>query len=204
MSIPLDKVERAVNLITDLLGQRKTTVKNLQHLCGFLNFLCKCIVPGRAFTRRLYTFYSTTMKPFHHIRVSTEMKEDLRVWLKFLESPEVYCRLFLDYSLVMVADRLNWFTDASGKIGVGGICGRQWFQVHWPVKFLDCKPSIEFLELYGIAISVLLWTRNFRNRCICLFCDNQSVVQMINTSSSSCKMCMKLIRLNLSETMKWM
>ena len=74
VAIPVDKVERAIILIQDILTHKKTTVKQLQRLCGFLNFLCKCIVPGRAFTRRLYSKFSSVMKPHYHVNINGEMK----------------------------------------------------------------------------------------------------------------------------------
>ena len=85
--IPVQKVERAVSLIHDFLSARKskTTLRRLQQLCGYLNFLCRCIVPGRMFTRRLYSdlVNKTKLKPYHHIKITGEMKADLRMWLVF-------------------------------------------------------------------------------------------------------------------------
>ena len=43
-------------------------------------------------------------------------------------------------------------------------------------------------------VAVLNWIKIFRNKRIILFCDNESVVYMINASSSKCKNCMMLIR----------
>ena len=57
------------------------------------------------------------------------------------------------------------------------------------------EPSIEYLELYGVMIAVYLWIGNFENQRVCLFCDNISVVHMINNTSSKCKNCMVLIRI---------
>ena len=74
IAIPVDKVQRAQVLITEILGSKKVTVLKLQKLCGFLNFLCKCIVPGRAFTRRLYSMIAPQLAPHHHINVSHDMK----------------------------------------------------------------------------------------------------------------------------------
>ena len=135
------------------------------------------------------------MKPFHHIKVNQEMKLNLTIWLTFLNNPIIYCRSFIDFEEILTADELNWATDTSGKIGYGGVWELNWFKGTWPQSFIDnCKPSIKFLELFGVVSSVLLWGGNFMNRRICLFCDNQAVVNMINHSTSSCKNCMKLIR----------
>ena len=86
--IPKEKVDRAINLIGAILnkyhaGGRKATVIELQKLTGFLNFLCKCIVPGRAFLTRLYACIASNLKPHHHIRINAEMKSDLEMWLHF-------------------------------------------------------------------------------------------------------------------------
>ena len=55
LSIPLDKQMKALNMLNLLLSKRKTTVKQLQVLTSYLNFLTKAVVPGRMFTRHLYS-----------------------------------------------------------------------------------------------------------------------------------------------------
>ena len=57
VSIPAEKLAKGRNLILILLekenlpaSKRKLTVLQLQQLTGFLNFLCRAIVLGRAFT----------------------------------------------------------------------------------------------------------------------------------------------------------
>ena len=54
--IPKDKLEKANIQIDYVLNKnkKKITVHQLQKLCRFLNFLCRAIVPGRAFVRWLY------------------------------------------------------------------------------------------------------------------------------------------------------
>ena len=95
VSVPIEKIQKAVDLVTEILQSRKTTVKKLQKLTGFLNFICRCVLLGRAFTRRMYCHYSPLMLPHHHVRVNTELKSDLRVWLSFLNNPAIYCRHLL-------------------------------------------------------------------------------------------------------------
>ena len=195
VSVPVDKVQRALRLIVAILSKKKTMVGNLQKLTGYLNFLCRCIVPGHAFTQRLYSYFNSNMKQHHHVRVTSEMKDDLAVWNSFLNNPVIYCRPFIDFSMVLVADKLEWFTDASGTVGMGGIWHSHWFQADWDRSFLvTAEPSIEYLELFAVTVLVLLWSQFFMNKHICLFCDNQAVVHMINNSSSSCRQCMVLIR----------
>ena len=124
------------------------------------------------------------------------MRSDLLMWLTFLEHPSVYCRPFLDFAKTLHADEIDMFSDASGKLGMGALCGQNWMYQMWDKKFLkDNKPSIEYLELFGVVAGVLTWIHQFKNRRIILFCDNKSVVDMINLTTTSCKNCMILIRI---------
>ena len=163
------------------------------------------MVPGRAFTRRLYApTRGKVLKPHHHVRVNAEIKADLQIWMIFLDHPSAYCRHFLDYSNTLTAIDIDLYTDASRnfKLGFGGYCGNQFFYHQWCSFTARVKPSIEFLELYAVTVGVLLWIAKFKNLKIRLFCDNKSVVDMINASSSSCKNCMVLIRIITLEGLK--
>ena len=103
----MDKVTKAVSLIRSILkkSSKKVTSNKLQKVCGCLNFLGRCVIPGRAFTRRLYTYTANDkLKPHHHIRVDAEMREKLTMWLSFLEHPTVFVGLswtFLNSLLLM-------------------------------------------------------------------------------------------------------
>ena len=117
--------------------------------------------------------------------------------------PEVVARPFMDFSEV-TAEEIDMFSDASRNfsLGFGAYCGTEWCYGQWDEKFMiRNKPSIEFLELFGVVVAVLNWLKFFRNRRICLFCDNEAVVAMINSTASKCKRCMVLLRLVVLEGM---
>ena len=74
--IPCEKVIKGRNMIANVLQQKrpgkphKMKFLQLQKICGFLNFLCRAIVPGRAFMRRLYSkieWQLETPPPFERI-----------------------------------------------------------------------------------------------------------------------------------------
>ena len=197
-------MNRALDLIAQFLNehQKKATIHQIQKLCGFLNFLCQCVIPGRAFTRRLYA-YTTNGLPHHHVRINREMKLDLEVWRQFLMFPGIFCHPFMEFT-ELSADDVMIYSDASRnfKKGFGAYFETQWTYGVWDEQFMEWEqPSIEFLELFGVTVAVLLWIKNFPNKRICLFCDNESAVHMINNSSSKCKQCMVLIRLNTLESL---
>ena len=206
IGIPVDKLKKALNWIEYFLQRKKATVLEFQKLCGTLNFLCRCLVPGRAFLRRLYLDSTgTKLKPHHHVKVSIENKKDLLVWKQFLLQPEAYSHPFMD-SIVLNAVEIDMFSDASRNfnLGFGAYCGSEWSWGQWNYDFCTkVDPSIEYLELFAVLIAVLNWDKLFENRRIVLFCDNEAVVHMINNSSSKCKNCMVLIRLLVAEGLRW-
>ena len=112
ISIPVEKLERAKDMIAKVVNCNEIMVKELQMLCGYLNFLCRAVVPGRAFTTRLYAPLrknnnkNKTLKQHHHLKVTGEMKADLRIWMKFLDSPLAFSRPFIDFHSTLKADQM--------------------------------------------------------------------------------------------------
>ncbi|XP_071097708.1 uncharacterized protein [Haliotis cracherodii] len=86
--IPEPKIKEATREIQDILstGNIKVTKRALQSLIGKLNFMCRAIPMARAFSRRLIDLLSKGKQPFHHIRITSWVKEDLQMWLTFLTS----------------------------------------------------------------------------------------------------------------------
>ena len=200
VSLPIEKVEKAKNLIAGMIAKKKTTLRGLQQLTGFLNFLSKAIIPGRTFTRRLYSLQSSTnvTKPHHHIDLNSEARLDLKVWLQFLQQPGSYSRSFFNFNNRITYTPQFFYTDASGNmnLGCGGVCDSEWFALQWKEDFIrKKKPSINYLELYALSIGILSWTHRYGNQPITIFCDNMSVVYMVNNGTSRCKNCMVLLRL---------
>ena len=138
--------------------------------------------------------------------VDRDTKEDTEVWLDFLEKdPMVVCRPFVDCAKVLVADQLRWFTDASGgeSNGLGCVFNEKWCYTAWEKNFIKkYSPSIEFLELYAVTVAVVLWAKYLKDKRVVIFCDNLSVVHMLNESTSYLGNCLKLIRIIVTENLK--
>ena len=198
--IPLEKIQRAQEMLDKVLQskKRKATVLTIQRLSGFLNFLCKCIVPGRAFTGRLYSLVSSKLKPHHHVRIPLDVIQDLKLWKKFLDSQYCYCRPFLDFT-EWTSEHIQMYSDASKsmKTGFGAYCQNDWMAYKWSDcgNFLIEKdPSICYLELFAVTAAIETWIHRFRNRRITLFCDNDGACKIINNSFSRCRNNMVLVR----------
>ena len=156
--IPQDKLIKASNWVCYFLNKKKkkATVLEFQKLCGILNFLCRCIVPGRTFLRRLY-LTNDNLKPHHHVKISEENRLDLMVWKEFLAQQDSFYRPFMD-TVALNAEQIDMYSDASGnfELGFGALCGPEWSYGQWNKSFCEkYKPSIEYLELFGVTVAVL-------------------------------------------------
>ena len=96
------------------------------------------------------------------------------------------------------AVQLDFNSDASASevLGFGGVFNKRWLYGAWPPNYIRTyNPSIAYLELYALTACVLAWEAELHNLRMILFCDNQSVVQMINSTSSKCINCMFLLHI---------
>ena len=141
-------------------------------------------------------FVNPDLKQHYHIKVDDELKADARMWITFLSQDRSLCCPFMDFSDELAADKMQFYTDAakSAKLGFGYFFNGSWTSGIWG-EFIDrADPSIEFLELYGMALAIVLWANRLKNRRVIIFCDNESVVEMVNQSSARCPNSMILIR----------
>ena len=72
-----------------------------------------------------------------------------------------------------------------------------WAAEKWNASFIKEKePSIDFLELFALTAGLLMWSddMDIKDKHVTIFCDNMSVVNMVNNILSSCKNCMFLLR----------
>ena len=68
-----------------VLPAKKVTAKDLQSLAGKLNFITKAVSQGRAFSARIYWSFKE-LRPSWHISVTKDIKNDLQMWIVFLEN----------------------------------------------------------------------------------------------------------------------
>lgn len=171
LMVPRDKKEKAMDCVELVLEAKKLKMIQIQQIAGTLNFLCKAIVPGRAFTRRLYA-KTAGLKQHHHVRVNREMRKDMLVWLHFLsEEKEVICRPFTDLNEKLHATEIEFFTDASKKFRFGGFCQGSFFHKLWKSQkwVRNNKIEIAWMELYALTVGILLFRHRFQNRRIVVF-----------------------------------
>ena len=192
-----------------VIDKKRITVKQLQVLAGYLNFLTKAIFPGHVFTRRIYAKFSQLqlgknnrpLKHYHHVNIDQELRFDCLVWKLFLDN---YKQLAVCHPMINLDQRtcysteLNFYLDASKNklLGFGAVFGNRWIYAQWEPNYIEANdPSIEYLELLALTAALLTWGHLLQNQRIVIFCDNAAVVAMVNSMTSSCKSCMFLLHL---------
>ena len=207
LGIPEEKRCKALNILNWVVGKKSLTIKQMQRLAGILNFLNRGIFTGRPFTRCMYAKFSNlkdkqgcALKWYHHVRLDAEFKIDCGVWITFLQNADksLLCRTFVDILGISGTPQILFYSDASKNenLGLGAYFHGNWLYAQWEPGYIrEFDPSIEYLELLALCIAVFTWQTELTNQQVSIFCDNNSVCSMVNNSTSSCKNCMKLIRL---------
>ena len=193
--LPQDKLARTKQALHQWSLKKSTTLRELQSLIGTLQFACRVIAPGRPFLQRTIHLTRGTQLPHWHIKLNAGFRKDIKMWVDFLEHWNGVS-IFLD-SKVSNPHDLQLFTDASGSLGYGGFLDGLWFQGHWlPEHTLNKKQgiSIEWQELFPIYLACVLWGPTWLGKRILMWCDNQSVVAIINSKHSKSPRIMDLVR----------
>ncbi len=194
--IPIEKVNEIVQLIHTFLSKKSVTLREMQSLLGSLNFMCRAIVPGRPFCRRLIDVTCGIKCPHYHIRISSGVRKDLTTWLQFFQS----------FNGISVFQERFWltnedvclYTDSSAAVGngFGAYCQGNWTFGVWPDSWrrLGITDSITTLEYFPILVAVHVWGERLRNKRVLFRCDNQAVVHILNTQTSKDCTIMILVR----------
>ena len=75
------------------------------------------------------------------------------------------CRPMLDLSGTAEAVDVAFSSDANANVnfGFGCVLGNNWAFGQWePGYIAKFKPSIEYLELFGLVMGILIWEKNWK------------------------------------------
>ncbi|KAK3103024.1 hypothetical protein FSP39_015834 [Pinctada imbricata] len=194
--IPQEKLDKLKSALLAILNKKKTNLKDLQSLSGLLSFCSRAIPSARAFNRRFYDAMTGLKKPFHRIRVTLEMKEDVNMWLSFLDNFNG-CS-FYEISDWVDSDSLQLYTDSAGniKMGCAAIFETHWVFLPWPIEWKgeDVMRDVTFLELIPIVLAFFIWGEHIKKKRILLYTDNLALVSVLNKKTSKSKRIMQLLR----------
>ena len=202
--LPEDKLTHLRTLLASFKGRRSVRLVDLLSLIGTLQFACKVVVPGRTFLQHIINLSRGVQNHFHHIRLKKECLKDLSMRETFLTGWNG--RSFDLNSSVTPSPHMNCSPTQLVPLGLGGtLTGLQWFQDRWPPHLVLSKDkgiSIEWQELFPIVVACAIWYPHFAGKRLQFWCDNESVIAIINSGHSMAPRIMDLLRFLTLTSMK--
>ena len=189
--LPPDKIAKCTGAIKEMLASKRVRLKKLQSLLGLLNFALSVVLPGRPFLRRMYNLTVKVKELHHYIAISKEVKDDLKLWLSFIQN--FNRKSFFHTPVLLSSCKLHLHTDASGSIGFGAVFGNSWFQGTWPPNWRQF--NIAILEFYPIVAALKVWGQALRDKRVLFITDNQAIVAVINNQTTKDKKLLFLLRI---------
>ena len=178
-AVPPDRLEEIIALVAFWQRKRRTTKVQLQSLIGKLQFITKCVLQSRAFLNRLLDTLRAMSKK-KSIKLSDSFKKDLKWWSMFVE----------DYNGVSFIPAVTWaepdvtFATDSCLEGCGGWCLKEYFHVNFPKFIKDQSLRIHHLEMLAVLVGVRMWGEYCTGMKVQIYCDNEAVVTVINSSKT--------------------
>ena len=185
-SLPDDKLQELLSELQSRSSHNKCLKRELPCLIGKLNFACRIIPAGRIFLRRLVDLSTSACLPHHHVTMNREARRNITWWLQFLPTWNGRAKPHWTKS-----PDLELFTVASRSLGYGIFCMGHWISKPWPPQLQD--RSIQWKELYPIAITCLLWGQQWSGKKLLFHCDNQAVVDIWASGTSRGPLIMHLV-----------
>lgn len=186
--LPREKLDHLRNLTSSWVHRRTCTHREIDELTGFLQFTSQVIPTSRAFLRGLYDFAATFhgSSQFTRKHISKSALYDICWW----HSVAAYWN---GIHLISPSRRnVNFFTDASGKKGLGGHFETRWFAARCPRRLRG--EHIQVKEMFAVLYAVLCWGDLIRGCHITFHVDNEAVFSAIRDTTIRSPSMMKLVR----------
>jgi hypothetical protein len=161
-------VEVTPDRIADLLDEfqqwqsrSSATLKQVQSLLGKLNFVAKCVRPGRLFMARMLDWLRSFDKGRSRI-IPDSFRKDLAWWQRFMTTFNGTRRI---PPTIWGPHDAHLATDACLS-GLGGTSRTHFLHVQVPHNL--CGLSINILEAYAVMVALKLWASQFKGLRISL------------------------------------
>ena len=183
--------------IEDALGKERVQLVEMKQVTGRIIYVAPIMTEGRFFLSEILILANSDKDLRVMVEINEETRVQLRWWQVALRVMRVGRRIprYLGYkragALALVCD-----TDASGGglkfaenwKGVGGVLGRAWTELQWPVlirseatcSHCGCmwKRKMSFLEIIGWTLTLCCFPDIVANREVTTRIDNQGSVTM--------------------------
>lgn len=177
VKIPDDKRCEIIDCLHQFEKKSKCTKRQLQQVIGKLAFAADCVRSGRLFIARMLCVLRKYKYNHYRIYLNIEFKKDIKWWIEF----------FKQFNGISYIPDVLWqqpdtffSTDACLK-GIGGVnfVNQEYFHIDIPSKFSGAHIGV--YEIYAVYVALRLWEKHITNKRIKIYCDNQSVIQVVNS-----------------------
>ena len=175
LSLPSDKVQELHSLVDSYSHRRHASLKQLQSLAGKLVWACQVVRGGRSFLRRILDCIQPLRDTRHKVKLGPEFFEDLGWWGLFMT-------VFMGKSITTGVYRPTVAVEAdSCSLGMGVVCGTDWFYVDWAAGAPDIHSlHINHKETAAIVVAARRWGPQWERKQVTVFTDNQTAMHIIN------------------------
>lgn len=197
MAVTPQRIEETLYLLEEWRFKPFATKKQLQSIIGKLQFMAKCVHPGRVLISRLLNKLRE-MKDNHVTELDSDTRADLRWWY-------IYLPQFSGVTLIKSSNLVELGLDLASDSSL--IAGGAWFQdfrenppkfeyIHcrYPQAILDETSHIAQRELFMVIITLKVWKFCIANCTVNFACDNQASVSCINSGRTTDKFMQACLR----------
>ena len=190
VSLPQDKYQDLYSALLSWSNRKKCQKRELLSLIGKLNFACNVVPTGRTFLRRLIDLSTQVSKLHHFLSPNLEARRDLTWWIEFL--PSWNGRSLIPDPAWTTTPSMELFTDASVGLGFRIYYCGSCIANPWPPSLQ--AHSIQWKELYPIALACVTWGHTWTRKRILFHCDNLAVGHIWQSGTSRVPAIMHLMR----------
>ena len=173
MELPEKKLTELKELLQKANMSKKLTKQQLQSLAGKLNWASQCVQGGRTFMRRILDAIPHLRAPWHRVRVTKALRQDIVWWLHFMQP--------FNGLTPMVDNRpvSPIWTDAC-PVAAGCVYNGMFLYTPFNTWENAEHLHINHKETLALEPAVSHWAPHWSNRRVVLYSDNQAAVGIIN------------------------
>ena len=201
MSVPPEKLAEVKEEIEKWYRKSTAAKKPFQSLLGKLFWVSRVVQHSRTFMGRLLTQLRdmSGMPDNRKISLSVDCRKDLLWWRCFLKEYNGVTMIENDKALKLTLTQL---LDTPSSICVGDATltgGGAWHKhEYWsrqlPLLLRDPKVPVHIKEFLVVIVSIKLWGGSWTGQVIQIFCDNDSVCDVIDGERPSDSKMLSLLR----------
>ena len=173
-SIPDEKLREIYDLCKVTLLKLEMSKRDLQSLLGKLLYIARCVRGARVFLNRM--LQTLRQANTNHIIPDPGFYQDLMWFERFLHSFNGVVRFKHD------PVSIHAYVDAT-LTHLGGAWGNRVYSVPIPMA-LRGHYSITQYEMFNITVALKLWGNNWKDKTVCIHCDNLGAVTVCGSSKT--------------------